>query len=222
MVPLERNLYGHPFAGLLWERQCEQVPLGLKKGESTELGVPLCSQKTRITLVDVCGKYQGGWKKQNTSPMWKTFMKLVDLGEPTSFLKFVYLGCTQRGRKPNENIIDQYREMFESRISATVPEKMPGCEQVLTPCLDDHQFKQRPDTQWSVNKLARPVTKWTQACDRRLARLFRHCCHVGNTAQQCRLTQKRLRGHTTWKVIRKGASKAFQDNLRAHIGHISI
>ena len=27
VVPLERNLYGHPFAGLLWERQFEKVIL---------------------------------------------------------------------------------------------------------------------------------------------------------------------------------------------------
>ena len=25
VVPLERNLYGHPLAGLLWERQFEQI-----------------------------------------------------------------------------------------------------------------------------------------------------------------------------------------------------
>ena len=54
----------------------------------------------------------------------------------------------------------------------------------------------RPDILWSVSKLARSVTKWAQACDRRLARLIsyihhtndcRQCCHVGNTAQRCRL-----------------------------------
>ena len=27
VVPLERNLYGHPLAGLLWERQLEKVLL---------------------------------------------------------------------------------------------------------------------------------------------------------------------------------------------------
>ena len=27
VVPLERNLCGHPLAGLLWERQFEKVPL---------------------------------------------------------------------------------------------------------------------------------------------------------------------------------------------------
>ena len=47
-----------------------------------------------------------------------------------------------------------------------------------------------------MNKLARAVTKWTHTCDRRLARLtshihhtndYRQFCHVGNTAQHCRL-----------------------------------
>ena len=86
-----------------------------------------------------------------------------------------------------------------------------------TPCLDDHQIKEEELGSvgelskvcsqnvlkwlclariWSVNKLARAITKWTRACDKRLARLisyihhtseFRQKCLVGNTAQQCRL-----------------------------------
>ena len=35
-------------------------------------------------------------KKQNLDPMWKVLNKEVDLGEPTSFLDHVYLGCTQK------------------------------------------------------------------------------------------------------------------------------
>ena len=95
---------------------------------------------------------------------------------------------------------------------------------VSTPCIDDHRFKEeeemksvgemsqvcsqivlkclylarigRPDILWSVNKLARPITKWTKACDKRLNRLisfihhtceYKQYCYVGNTAQQCRL-----------------------------------
>ena len=101
--------------------------------------------------------------------------------------------------------------------------KVEQLYKVSSPLLDDCQFKQeelescgelsnvcseivlkclylarigRPDILWSVNKLARSVTKWTQACDRRLARLisyihhtndFRQCCRVGDTAQHCRL-----------------------------------
>ena len=46
------------------------------------------------------------------------------------------------------------------------------------------------------NKLARSITKWTKACDKRLNRLiscihhtseYKQYCHVGSTAKQCRL-----------------------------------
>ena len=93
---------------------------------------------------------------------------------------------------------------------------------VSTPCLDDHNFKKeelvkvgdlstvcsqvvleclylarigRSDIRCSVNKLAGAVTKWTRACDKRLARLIsynhdtsdhRQYCHFGNAAQHCR------------------------------------
>ena len=54
----------------------------------------------------------------------------------------------------------------------------------------------RPDILWSVNKLARSITKWTKAFDKRLNRLisyihqtceYKQYCYVGNTAKQCRL-----------------------------------
>ena len=90
---------------------------------------------------------------------------------------------------------------------------------VSTPCIDDHHFKEeetkslgelsqvcsqkflkclylarigRPDILWSVNTLARSITKWTKACDKRLFRLIsnihhtcenKHYCYVGNTAK---------------------------------------
>ena len=37
-------------------------------------------------------------KKQNINPTWKTHMKDVYLGEPTSFRDHVYLGCTQTSK----------------------------------------------------------------------------------------------------------------------------
>ena len=94
---------------------------------------------------------------------------------------------------------------------------------VSTPCIDDHHFKEeelksvgelskvcsqivlkclnlarigRPDFLWTVNKLARSITKWTKACDKRLNRLisyihhtcdYKQHCHVGENAKQCRL-----------------------------------
>ena len=184
-----------------------------------------------------CGKY--------------SIMKLI-WGEPTSFLDHVYLGCTQRHCEISKDIVDNYRAMFESRISAVRTEKLPYSEnvstsswsydmegramkcverycelankttqqlhKVSTPCIDDHHFKEeikpvgelskvcsqivlkcwnlarigRPDILCSVNKLARSITKWTKACDKRLCRLISYIHQ--NTAKQCRLgTVSRLR-----------------------------
>ena len=64
-------------------------------------------------------------KKQNIDPMWKVLMKDVDLGEPTSFLDHVYLGCTQRECETSKDIVDSYRNMFEYKISARAKEKLP-------------------------------------------------------------------------------------------------
>ena len=60
--------------------------------------------------------------------MWKVLNKEVDLGEPTSFLDHVYLVCTQRQCEISKDIVDNYRTMFESQISAGRTEKQPCWE----------------------------------------------------------------------------------------------
>ena len=64
-------------------------------------------------------------KKQNLDPMWKLLNKEVDLGEPTSFVDHVYLGCTQRQCEISKDIVDNHRTTFESIISAGATEKLP-------------------------------------------------------------------------------------------------
>ena len=62
-------------------------------GRSTELGMSVWLIESKVCLyrknVDDM-KIAGG--KQTMSPIWKKWMKLVDLGEPTSFLDHVRLG----------------------------------------------------------------------------------------------------------------------------------
>ena len=179
-------------------------------------------------------------------------MKQIDLGEPTSFLGHVYLGCTQRECHTSKDIVDNYRSMnpeslleqkkiyqaqgnltrtwsFDMKghaknvwsdiaswqteqpsnctksqrhawmtikeVNESVGELSPGCSQIVLKCLYLARIG-RPDILWSVNKLARAITQWTRAWDKRLARLisyihrtceFKQYCHVENTEQQCRL-----------------------------------
>ena len=257
VVSLERNLYGHPLAGLLWETQLEKILLkhGWEKIPNWECLFVHREKGLFLSLYVDDMKLAG--KKQNINPMWKVINKEVDLGEPTSFLDHENLGCTQRQCQISKDIVDNYRTVFESRISAGGAEKLPFpqnlhisswsndmedhakkcveryCElankttqqlyKVSTPCIDDHHFKEeemksvgelsqvcsqivlkclhlarigRLDILWSVKKLARSITKWTNACDKRLNRLisyirhtceYKQYCHVGNTANQCRL-----------------------------------
>ena len=70
--------------------------------------------------------------KQNIVPMWKVPNKEVDLGEPTSFVDHAYLGCTQRRCEISKDIVDKYRTMFESPISAGATEKLPCSENLCT------------------------------------------------------------------------------------------
>ena len=69
------------------------------------------------------------------------------------------------------------------------------CSQIVLKCLYLARIG-RLDILWSVNELARSITKWTKACGKRLAFLisyihhtceYRQYCHAGNTAKQCRL-----------------------------------
>ena len=44
VVPLERNLYGHPLAGLLWERQFEKILLQRQDPQSSSMPTPRLNQ----------------------------------------------------------------------------------------------------------------------------------------------------------------------------------
>ena len=85
VVPLERNLYGHPLAVLLWERQFEKVLLehGWVKVSNWEClfvhrekGLFLSENEDDIRLAG---------KKQNIDTMWKVLNKEVDLGSTNIF-----------------------------------------------------------------------------------------------------------------------------------------
>ena len=257
VVPLKRNLYGHPLAGFLWTMPFEKILLkyGWEKVSNLECSLVHREKGVFISLYVDDIKLAG--KKLNIDPMRKVLNKEVDMGEPTSFLDHGNLGCTRRQCEISKDIVDKYRTMFESRISAGGTEKLPCSEnlcisswsydmegnakkcverycelankttqqlyKVSTPCLDDHHVKEeelnsveelskvcsqivlkclylarigRPDILWSVKKLARSITKWNKACDKRLRRLisyihhtceYKQYCYVGNTAKQCRL-----------------------------------
>ena len=116
VVPLERNLYGHPLAGLLWERQIEEILLkhGWEKDSNWKCSF-VNREKGLFLSVNVDDIKLAG-KKQNINPRWKVFNKEVDLGEPTSFLNQKHLGCTHRQCEISKDIVDNYPEFLQEQL----------------------------------------------------------------------------------------------------------
>ena len=99
---------------------------------------------------------------------------------------------TQQLYKVSTPCIDDHHFKEEELTSG---ELSKVCSPIVLKCLYLARIG-RLDTLWSVNKLARSITQWTKSCDKRLNRLtsyihhtceYKQYCHVGNTAQQCRL-----------------------------------
>ena len=103
-----------------------------------------------------------------------------------------------------EQCVDRYLELADKDVSTL--------KSVSTPCIDDHQLTEadfetkgelaavasrivlkcpftarmvRLDVLWTVNQLARCVTKWNAACDKRLHRLISYLHHTSHWVQTC-------------------------------------
>ena len=73
---------------------------------------------------------------------------------------------------------------FKEEEKGSVGELSTVCSQIVLKCLYFARIG-TPDFLWSVNKLARAVTKWTKACDKRLGRLISHIHHTCEYRQYC-------------------------------------
>ena len=114
-----------------------------------------------------------------------------------------------------------HAEQCVERYCELANQKMTNIKEVATPCIDDHQLPPedlvnkgtldkvaarivlkalylarlgRPDILWTVNHLARKVTKWDAGCDKRTHRLISYLhktkdwgqfCFVGDHPQHC-------------------------------------
>ena len=90
-------------------------------------------------------------------------------------LHFMVITCelaiksTQQLYKVSTPCFDNHH--FKEEELKSVGELSKVCSQIVLKCLYLARIG-RPDILWSVNKLARAVTKWTKAYDKRSARLI--------------------------------------------------
>ena len=121
VVPLERNLYGHPLAGLSWERQFEKIQF--KHGWDKVSNWNAYSYNVKKGYSHLCMWMTSSWLERNKTLIRCGKYSIKKSGEPTSFLDHVYLVRTQRQCETSKD--NNHRAMFESRISAEGIEKLP-------------------------------------------------------------------------------------------------
>ena len=101
-----------------WERQFKKILLKDGWEKVSKLGMFIVQHQQGLFLSVYVDDMKLAGKKQNIDPMMKLHNKEVDLWETTSFFDHVYLRCIQRQCEISTYIVDNYRAMFESRISA--------------------------------------------------------------------------------------------------------
>ena len=89
---------------------------------------------------------------------------------------------TQQLHKVSTPYIDDHH--FKEEELKSVGELAKVCSQIVLKCLYLARIG-RPDIQWSVNKLARSITKWTKVSDKRLNRLISYIHHTCEYRQSC-------------------------------------
>ena len=92
---LMRNLYGHPLAGLYWEKHCDRAikACGFKPIQGWECLYYHPTDKMYLSVYVDDFKLAG--KKENIPKTWAALKQFLNLDPPTPFHNSVYLGCCQ-------------------------------------------------------------------------------------------------------------------------------
>ena len=116
-----RSSFGRTIMGkAIWENSIETW-----LGENSKMGMSLCSSWKRIILFCVCGWHQIDWKKTKHWSDVENTQHRSWFGRTDIFPWSCMFRCTQRPCEVSKDILDTYRDMFESWISAGRTKKLP-------------------------------------------------------------------------------------------------
>ena len=116
VVRLRLNLYGHPLAGLFWERFCTKAILdcGFERVKSWECLFKHTEKQLFLSVYVDDFKMAG--KAENLPKMWEQLGKKLILDPPTPLHHNVYLGCGQQNIEPPAGLLAEKFEFFNSTL----------------------------------------------------------------------------------------------------------
>ena len=92
-----RNLYGHKLAGLLWQKDAEDVIINKLKFETVQGWECLYFHRQKQLFLSVyVDDLKMAGKKENLAPMWELMGKHLELEPAKAMTTSQYLGCAQK------------------------------------------------------------------------------------------------------------------------------
>ena len=114
VVPLLVNLYGHPIAGLLWDKYQEDKVIGLGFEKIPSWECLYVHYDKRLFLSAYVDDYKMAGRAENIGPMWAAMKASgLDLEPSVPLCKNVYLGCGQVEVEPDFALIREKLECYE-------------------------------------------------------------------------------------------------------------
>ena len=142
---LVRSSFGRTIMGkAIWEN-----PIAALLGKVPNKECLFLLRQKNVILICVCEWHKICWKETNHWSDVKVKNKEDDLGETTSSLDHQNLGCTQRQCEISKDIVDNYRTMFDSRISAERTEKLQYSEKLVVVPSDPMTWRVMPRNVWN-------------------------------------------------------------------------
>ena len=118
-----RSSFGRTIMGkAIWEN-----PTAVRFGKGFQLGMLVRTPSKRIILVCVCGCHKIGWKETKSwSDVEINYSTKKSIWENQHLLLIMYTWAALKKQwEIGKDIVDNYRAIFESRISAGGTEKLP-------------------------------------------------------------------------------------------------
>ena len=114
---LRLNLYGHPLAGLYWEKHCQKSIFGAGFEKVRGWECLYVHRQMKLFLSVYVDDFKMAGNKDNLNKMWKILQKTLDLEPPVPMNGNVYLGCTQKDMEPPEKEVQEKSELFDRLLS---------------------------------------------------------------------------------------------------------
>ena len=165
VCPLRRNLYGHPLAGLIWEKHCQKSILtaGFEKIPGWEC--LFVHRAKKLFLSVYVDDFRMAGVKCNMKQMWNKLKETLLLEEAVDSSKNTYLGCNQHNVKIDGPIVREKNDMFTKltspHVDSSVDSNKADAKQsfIDSSKLKTSKYSTASDAEASAHQTANPKKK---------------------------------------------------------------